>query len=192
MKSRKQFEKWGVVALAGLCVFLVFRLASEIWGNPTPVADPEETISQPAPTHLVQPQESKHQEAKAPANSDPALQVQPLEEFPPNPLPDIGRNPFDFGVEPPTPAQQAAEAAKAAAINAAPPPPRIPFQAIGYSENTGLGPQAFLADSDQVYIVHDGDVISHQYKILRITPSMVEVKDGASGETAQLPIPQVQ
>ena len=192
MSSRKHFEKWGAVALGGLCLFLVIRLASEIWGNPTPGADPDETLSQPVPPNLVRAGRGQHKDGMASVNSDPTLRVQSLKEVAPTPLPDISRDPFDFGVPPPTPAQQAAQAARAAAINAAPPPPSIPFQAIGYSERTGSGPEAFLADSDQVYIVHDGEVISNRYKVVRITPAMVEVKDGASGETAQLPIPQVQ
>jgi len=196
MKTRKQFEKWGGVALAALCVFLVFRLVSEIMGNPAPSADPDATLSQPAPK-TASPGSSAGKKGGALVKFDPSLQIEALQDYVPRPLPDISRNPFDFGVPPITPAQRAAQAASAAAgpggaMRSAPAPPSIPLRAIGYSEKPGVGPEAYLADSDQVYVVHNGDQVSHRYKILKITPSIVEVQDGASGERAQLPIPQVQ
>ncbi len=195
MSRHKQVEKWGGIALAGLCVFLVFRLVSEIMGNPAPAVDPNETSYQPSP-RAARPGSSAGKKGSALGSSDPGLQIETLEEYVPRPLPDIGRNPFDFGAPPITPAQRAAQAARAASgpggpTASAPAHPSIPLRAIGYSEKTGIGPEAYLADSDQVYIVHDGDVVSHRYKIVKITPAMVDVQDGASGEKAQLPIPQV-
>lgn len=192
MSNRKQLEKWGAIALGVLCVILIFRLVSEIMGSPAPDVDPDQTLSQPA-SPQAHPQNRVTSKVAAAAQGDSAAQMQALQEFKSSPLPNVNRNPFNFGAAPVTPAQKAAQAAKAAAAaaNAPPPPPKIPFRAIGYSEKAGVGPQAFLADSDQVYVVHKGDVISHRYRVVRITPSMVEVQDGASGETAQLPIPQV-
>ncbi len=195
MIKRKQFEKFGGVALAGLCVFLVFKLVSEIMGNPAPAADPETTVSRPSPKPAPMAKRAPGKAIASP-NSDPALQVHALDEYVPKPLPDISRNPFDFGAPPLTPAQKAAQAARAAGgaltASSAPAPPQIPLRAIGYSEKPGVGPEAYLVDSDDVYIVHDGDVVSQRYKVLKITSLIVEVQDGASGERAQLPIPQVQ
>lgn len=192
MSNRKQLEKWGAIVLGVLCVFLVFRLVSEIMGSPAPDVDADQTLSQPAPRQV----NSETREGKAVAaraEGDPAYQMQALQEFKSSPLPDVNRDPFNFGAPPVSPAQKAAEAARAAAAaNAPPPPPRMPFRAIGYSVKAGVGPQAFLADSDQVYVVHDGELISGRYRIIKITTSMVEVQDASSGETAQLPIPQVQ
>lgn len=125
---------------------------------------------------------------------DPNFQLQALEEYVTRPLPDIARNPFDFGAPPITPAQRAAQAASAAAAAAslAQAPSTIPLRAIGFSERIGIGPEAYLTDSDQVYVVHDGDIVSHRYKILSITSSTVKVEDGVTGEKVQLPIPLVQ
>jgi hypothetical protein len=195
MIKRKQFEKFGGVALAGLCVILVIKLVSEIMGNPAPVAGPETTVSSPSP-NPAPPGKSAARKATASPNSVAASQVQALGEYAPKPLPDVSRNPFDFGPPPLTPAQKAAQAARAAGGaltgSSAPAPPQIPLRAIGYSEKPGVGPEAYLVDSDDVYIVHDGDVVSQRYKVLKITSLIVEVQDGASGERAQLPIPQVQ
>lgn len=192
MKTRKQFEKWGKIALAGLCVLLVFRLVSEIMGNPAPANDPVQTASPPATRHASA-EKTAPKKGIMSVNLDSLVQLQPLKEFSTRSMPDVSRNPFDFGAPPITPAQRAAQAASAAAAaSSAPAPARVPLRAIGYSERPGLGPEAYLTDSDEVYVVHDGDVISQRYKILNITSSIVEVLDGVSGEKSQLPIPQVQ
>jgi hypothetical protein len=195
MITRKQFEKWGGVALAGLCVFLIFRLVSEIMGSPTPDADTESAVSMAAPSPAPQAMNSQ-KKGTAPAKPASTLQVQALDEFEPKPLPDISRNPFDFGAPPLTPAQRAMQAARgpggAMTASSAPPPPQIPLRAIGYSERPGSKAEAYLTDAENVYIVHDGDVLEKRYRILKITPSIVEVQDGTSGEKAQLPIPEVE
>lgn len=195
MTTRKQLEKWGGVALAGLCVFLIFRLVAEIMGSPAPEADTESTVSMAAPSPAPQARNSQ-KNGTAPVKSNSALHVQPLDEFEPKPLPDISRNPFDFGAPPLTPAQRAMQAARgpggAMTASSAPPTPQIPLRAIGYSEKPGGGAEAYLTDAENVYIVHDGDVLEKRYRILKITPSIVEVQDGTSGEKAQLPIPEVE
>jgi hypothetical protein len=194
MKRRTQFEKIGVVALAGLCAFLVFRLVSEILGNPSPATQPEASVStkyqNPAST-------AKNAPKKANASTtDSAMEMQRLDKYQAKPLPDLSRDPFDFGRPPLTPAQKAAQAAGgiggAMTASSAPTQPHVPLRAIGYSDRIGVGPEAYLVDSDDVFIVHDGDVVSKRYKVLKITSMIVDIQDGASGERSQLPIPVVQ
>jgi hypothetical protein len=194
MKDRKQLEKYGGVVLALLCVFLVFKLVQEIRGSAAPTAEPETTVSAPPP-NPAQVQGRAPAKAAAPLSSHPSMQVQTLSKYVPKPFPDISRDPFGFGPPPLTPAQKAAQAARAAGgamtASTASPQSRISLRAIGYNERIGVGPEAFLVDSDEVYVVHDGDVVSRRYKILKITSLMVQVKDGVSGEEAQLPIPEI-
>ncbi len=194
MKNRTKAEKIGLVVLAVVCVFLIFRLVSEIMGNPSSVAQTETKSYLPSPN----PAQAKGRAGKSTAsqNSGSSLEMQTLDQYRPKPLPDLRRNPFGFGPPPLTPAQKARLAAGAAAgpmtAGSAPGVSQIPLRAIGYSEKTGVGPEAYLADSDDVFIVHDGDVVSKRFKILKITSMKVEVQDGASGERSQLPIPVVQ
>lgn len=193
MKNRKNVEKIGVAALAVLCVFLVFKLISEMMGNPAEGVQPVAASS--AQTARPAPQTDPARKSSASPNSASPMQVRPLDQYRPKPLPDLGRNPFNFGQPPLTPAQKAMQAGRAggamtASITAGPPP--IPLRAIGYSERGGAGPEAYLMDNDEVYVVHDGDLLSNRFRILKITSTNVEVQDGASGEKAQLPIPVVQ
>ena len=194
MNRRKQLEKWGGIALALLCVFLVFRLVKEILGNPVANAAPETTASSPAPNQ-AQPAGTAKKKGAGSAVPGSSLRLQQLDEYMPKPFPDVSRNPFDFGVPPLTPAQKAMQAAGGAGgamtASSGPPPMQISLRAIGYSDRPA-GPEAYLADAEDVFIVHDGDVVSQRYRVLHITSNIVEVQDGTTGEKAQLPIPQVQ
>ena len=195
MKDRTKAEKIGVVILAGICVFLIFRLVSEIMGFPATVAQPETKSYLPPPNSA----QAKSQAGKTSSslNWASALEMQAIEKYQPKPLPALSRDPFDFGPPPLTPAQKARQAAAAAAGSAmtassGPAGTHISLRAIGYSEKPGVGPEAYLTDSDDIFVVHDGDVVSKRFRILKITSMNVEVQDGASGEKSQLPIPVVQ
>jgi hypothetical protein len=76
--------------------------------------------------------------------------------------------------------QKAAQEAKNAAPAGPPPPPPPPpinLTFFGYSSSKGEKPVAFLAQGDNVWIAHEGDVVNRQYKIMQITPNSVEVED---------------
>ena len=193
MKNRTKAEKIGAVVLAGLCIFLVYKLVSELMGNPAGVAQSETKSYLPSPNSAQA--KSRAANGSSSARSGSALDMQAIEKYQPRPLPDLNRDPFDFGPPPLTPAQKAARAAQGAqgamTASSAAGVSHISLRAIGYSVRFG-GPEAYLVDSDDVFIVHDGDVVSKRFKILKITSMMFEVQDGASGERSQLPIPVVQ
>jgi hypothetical protein len=194
MNRRKQLEKWGGIALAALCVFLVFRLVKEIMGHPVANAAPETNVSSAAAQQSQPAAAAKKKGTGSPASGS-SMQLQELDEYVAKPFPDLSRDPFDFGAPPLTPAQKAMQAARGAGgamtASSGPPPMQISLRAIGYSDRP-YGPEAYLADAQDVFIVHDGDFVSRRYKVLRITSNIVEVQDGTTGEKAQLPIPQVQ
>ncbi|HET7101028.1 MAG TPA: hypothetical protein VFJ52_07755 [Terriglobia bacterium] len=193
MKNRTKAEKIGVALMAGFCLLLVYKLVSELMGNPPGVAQPETRSYLSSPNSA----QAKSGAGKA-SSSNPGsvFDMQAIEKFRPKPLPDLTRDPFGFGPPPLTPAQKARQAAGAGGgamtASSAPAVSHIPLRAIGYSEKHGVGPEAYLADSDDVFVVHDGDVVSKRFKILKITSMNVEVQDGVSGERSQLPIPVVQ
>lgn len=195
MKRRPLYEKIGVAVLAGLCLFLIFRLASELMGNPSPSTQSATPVSRSYQNSASAPNKSA-KKADASSNTVSALEMQSLQKYKAKSLPDLSRDPFNFGPPPLTPAQRAAQATRgidgAMTASSGPVQPSIPLRAIGYQDRIGVGPEAYLADSNDVFVVHDGDVISKRYKVLKITSMIVEIQDGASGEKAQLPIPVVQ
>jgi hypothetical protein len=74
--------------------------------------------------------------------------------------------------------QQQEAAARAAQIaSLPPPPPPINLKFFGFSDKPGEKPKAFLSQGDDVWIAREGDVVNRHYKIVRISPSAVEVED---------------
>jgi hypothetical protein len=58
-----------------------------------------------------------------------------------------------------------------------PPPPPITLKFFGMSNSRGEKPKVFLSQGDDVWIAHEGDVVDRHYKIVRISPTSVEVED---------------
>ena len=191
MRPRQRLKKWIVAGLAVVCVVMLFNVISDIRESAGEAYHAQKPVA--APHARLQ---------KAPARNpaklrdlDPNLQVDTLKEYLSRPFPDVVRNPFDFGAVPVSPAGRASGDGVSIAPGggpAVPQQPQVSIQAIGYSEPARVGSEAYVADEDQVYVVHKGDVVDKRYTILRITPTHVEVLDGASGETTQLSIPPAQ
>lgn len=196
MSRRTKVEKYGSIALAAACVLLAFRLISEFDGGSTETVHAEDRPAQAATPSTAAKQQHGKSIGKL-ASADPDLEIQTLKEYTSRPLPSNTRNPFDFGAAPVARSLRGGRGAAAGGPGAGgaappPPPPQIALRAIGYSFRAGEGGEAYLADGDQVYVVHKGNLLSKRYKILQITSSVVAVHDQSTGETVQLPIPQVQ
>jgi hypothetical protein len=188
--TRSKLEKFGSLALGAVCIFLVFKVVTEIGGKPVEAAHGQKSAAQHSPPRSPKP---LRKEINQLASDDPNLNVQTLKEYMTEPLPENPRDPFDFAAPPLSPTRRGAHGVGGAGGiggQAATPPPQVPFQALGYSERAGVGGEAYLADTNQVYVVHQGDTIAKRYKILKITPLMVEVQDESSGQRVQLPIPE--
>ncbi|MGH9356101.1 MAG: hypothetical protein ACRD10_08225, partial [Terriglobia bacterium] len=102
------------------------------------------------------------------------------------------RDPFAFE---PTQQQIQAAAAKAAVGTlrsgpvAPPAPPPLPFTAVGYSQTPSGQFEAFLAGDEKVYAVREGGQLDNRYRVVKITPAMIELNDESLGRTAELPFP---
>jgi hypothetical protein len=188
MKLTGHVEKWAAGVLGAVSLILVSNLVLQFdgvrAGNP-----------HPAPATNV-PARQGRLEGSAPrvpdelARYDPSVRLDWLKEFAGRPLPELARNPFEFETQPtaPAPPTGAPTAAPAAPPPAAPPPP--PLKPMGYSEKAGGVREAYVADEEQVYVVHEGDPVGKKYKVIKIAPNMVTVEDDTSHQTFELPIPQ--
>jgi hypothetical protein len=59
---------------------------------------------------------------------------------------------------------------------------------LGYTEKSPGVPEAIVTDDDQIYIVHEGETFARKYRVLKITPTGVEVEDETTQQKARLPI----
>jgi hypothetical protein len=192
MMSGGQFQKWGAGVLGVVSCALLVRLFFQINGVRAGNRRPRATASQ-------QVKATRSSGGKAPAasqsapdelaryNSDVKLDL--LKQLEDRPLPELGRDPFEFaGVAP----AKAAPVSTAAPPPAAPPPapPPVSLKPMGYSEGKGGVKEAMVSDEDQVYVVHEGDSVGTRYKVIKITPTAITIEDATLHQTVDLPIPQ--
>jgi hypothetical protein len=71
-----------------------------------------------------------------------------------------------------------------------PPPPPIELKFLGFASRPGEAKRVFLTQGDSVFIASEGDIIDRRYKILRITPTSVEVEDVLNNNRQEIPLSQ--
>lgn len=69
-----------------------------------------------------------------------------------------------------------------------PPPPPINLKAWGWA-NPGSGDKTvFLAQGDNGFVAHEGDIVARRYKVVKIGPSSVEIEDLLSNNRQTIPV----
>lgn len=58
-----------------------------------------------------------------------------------------------------------------------PPPPPINLKFWGWASQPGEAKAVFLAQGDNGFVAHEGEIIARRYKVVRIGPSSVEIED---------------
>jgi hypothetical protein len=75
-----------------------------------------------------------------------------------------------------------------------PPPPAatpIPLKFFGFANQPGEPKRIFLSKGEDVFIAGEGEIIDRRYKVLRISPSSVDIQDVVgSGPPQSIPLTQ--
>ena len=71
-----------------------------------------------------------------------------------------------------------------------PPPPPIELKFYGYATPTGGTRRIFLAQGEDVFIAREGDIVDRRYKVVRISPTSVEILDVLSNNRQSIPLTQ--
>ena len=62
---------------------------------------------------------------------------------------------------------------------------------MGYMEKAGGVKEATVTDDqDNIYVVHENDVFADHFKVLKISPTVIEIEDTTTQQSIQLPVPQ--
>lgn len=184
-KTTTQLEKGAAVFLGVVCLFLFLNL---IVRSRVRAAATRPTLSQAQAPSAFRTERAPAGRRDELARYDPELNLQDLKELDARPIPTVERNPFQF--PPATPVHETAAGAGSPAAPAIPPPPPLPIHAVGFTERADGKPQAIVKDDQDIYVVHIGDTFGKHFRVLSISPRMVEVQDASTGQTAQLPIPE--
>jgi hypothetical protein len=102
-----------------------------------------------------------------------------------------GRNIFLAQAEipqPVAPAQTPDEIRRAQGPPPPPPPPPINLKFFGFASKPGEGKKVFLSEGEDVFIAAEGDVVNRHYKVLRISPTSVEIEDVLNNNRQSIPL----
>ena len=190
MRMSSRAEKWaaGVLGLVSLLLLTNLFLPN----------GPRVGASRPASPPAAAPPSGG---SKAPAAKkgfgdlvryDPTVHLDALNEIRERPLPVLDRNPFEFPPERPPDRQIAGGPMATIGPGApvAPPVPRVPLKALGFTEKAGGLREAIVTDDDQIFIVHEGETFARRFRVLRISPTAVELEDDTTRQSIRLPISQ--
>lgn len=184
MKLSSHIEKIASGVLGAVCLLLLVNLVLHFFGG-VRAGGTVSTVAAPTSRGQVLNRRTLDDLSRY----DPVVKLDVLEELQSRPLPQLSRNPF--ALETPRTAARPGPAA------AAPPPPSepagpppVPLTALGFAEKAGGVREAYVSDGEDIYVIHEGDTFAKRFKVLRITPSFVEVEDEALRRTIQLPIAQ--
>lgn len=188
--KNKPLGTLATVILAVVCAALIFHLAVRVRsvhaGGPAPQATPHRL----AAVHNILPRLSR----PAAFADSPVLNVALYQELQSQSVTPPDRDPFSFA---PTPQQveqanqeRAASLGTAAAPAGPPPPPPLPFKTVGYSVTAQGQVEAYISSEDQVYVLREGEAFDKVYRVVRITPAMIEIEDDAYHRSVELPFPQ--
>jgi len=183
MKKREQLSKWAVGVLGVVCLVLLVNLVRSFRQVRAGTARAAGSVTVAA--GKTQARSASPAGVSGLSRYDPELNLELLKKLQSRPLSLIGRDPFAF--QSPTPPQPPASAAPQAPAPPAPPPPP-PLKAMGYADMPGGVREAYVSYEDQVYSVQEGDTIANKFKVLKVSPTQVEVEDASSKEKLKLPI----
>jgi hypothetical protein len=133
---------------------------------------------------------------RPPQSLDPTLQLQQLAATEQIKYEGSGRNIFvaQAEVEIPKPLTHGGVGPNDPAPWQAPPvsaPPPIPLKFFGFASQPGEPKKIFLSKGEDVFIAGEGEIIDRRYKVVRISPTSVDIQDVVgSGPPQSIPLTQ--
>jgi hypothetical protein len=132
---------------------------------------------------------------RAPESLDPTLNLHALAVTEQIKYEGSGRNIFVSQAEvveipkPLAPGQTDPQKAALYQPPAAAPPPPIPLKFFGFANQPGEPKKVFLSKGEDVFIAGEGEIVDRRYKVIRISPTMVDIQDVVgSGPPQSIPL----
>jgi hypothetical protein len=204
-ENRKQTTAAIVLGVV-LLVIVGYEMMNSFSTNASTTTTYATSVQVPEPTGTKAPRIKKHggaansaKKARPAQDLDPTLHLQQLAATERIQYEGSGRNIFVAQADTviPTPLAPGATdkrggiqpaAWQPPAVAAAPP---IPLKFFGFASHPGEPKRIFLSKGDDVFIAGEGEIVDRRYKVLRISPSSVEMQDVVgSGSPQTIPLTQ--
>jgi hypothetical protein len=189
----KLFAALGLMVLAAAVLVYNFAGSSSTAAAPsTPAVSagiPSQAPARPRPAARAKGHGKKV--STAPRSLDPTLRYDWLRASEDTKYEGTGRNIFQAQAEipkPVAPAQTPDEIQKAQGPPPPPPPPPINLKFFGFASKPGEAKKVFLSEGEDVFIAAEGEVVNRHYKVLRISPTSVEIEDVLNNNRQNIPL----
>jgi hypothetical protein len=193
MKSDTVKKKKFIVALAMLCVGVLLLYRSLQTAPPAVRASIAAPIVEPV--SKTQPRtEHRYIAVSLKPTLDPRLRLDLLAESEDVVYNGAGRNIFvehQEDIPQPLASVRLPDKQQPEAPPALPPlpaPPPIDLKAWGLVNHGGGDKTVFLAQGDNGFVAHEGDIVARRYKVVKIGPSSVEIEDLLSNNRQTIPV----
>jgi len=188
-----------LVAAVALMVIAVLVLLFNFGGSaptattPAPTVAPVATAPPVATTSRPASRTKAHGKkvSAGPRSLDPTLRYDWLKASEDTKYQGTGRNIFLVQAEIPQPigtgeTDKEKEAEKGP--RQPPPPPPINLKFFGFASKPGEAKKIFLSEGEDVFIAAEGEVVNRHYKVLRISPTSVEIEDVLNNNRQSIPL----
>jgi hypothetical protein len=192
VEDRKKL--WVAVGLTVVAVLVFFFSIGGSAPTPArPVATTTATVEAPVPTArpTVRPKAHGKKASGAPRSLDPTLRYDWLKASEDTEYAGNGRNIFQAQAEiqqPLAPVKTADEMEAEKRPPPPPPPPPINLKFFGFANKAGEPKKIFLSEGEDVFIAAEGDVVNRHYKVVRISPTSVEIEDVLNNNRQSIPL----
>jgi hypothetical protein len=201
-ENRKQ-----TIAAAVLGVLLLLVAAYEFMPSSSTIASTEQATTatglpapppnaaRPAARRGSAPTSAKKE--RTPQSLDPTLHLEQLALTEQIKYEGSGRNIFVSQADPPIPAPLAPGATDhkpggpTYQLPSPTPPPPIPLKFFGFASKPGEPKKVFLIKGEDTFIAGEGEIVDRRYKVVKISPTSVEIQDVVgSGPPQSIPLTQ--
>ncbi|HXR16819.1 MAG TPA: hypothetical protein VN777_11535 [Terriglobales bacterium] len=186
-----------LIVAVSLMAFAVVVLLFNLKGSDSTAAAPAHTFdpAAPQPAASARPATAVKTHGKKAAAAqhslDPTLRYDWLKASEDTKYEGNGRNIFSLQAEIPQPVAPVKTDAEKAAENGPPqppPPPPINLKFFGFASKPGEAKKIFLSEGEDVFIAAEGEVVDRHYKVLRISPTSVEIEDVLNNNRQSIPL----
>jgi len=185
----KLFVALGLMLVA--VVVLLFNLGSSAPKAAT-VVPPQTLLTTAAPARPAATGKTHGKKVSTAAHSlDPTLRYDWLKASEDTKYEGTGRNIFMTQAEIPQPVAPVKTDEERAAESGPPPPPPPPpinLKFFGFASKPGEAKKIFLSEGEDVFIAAEGEVVNRHYKVLRISPTSVEIEDVLNNNRQSIPL----
>jgi hypothetical protein len=187
-----------LIAAVSLMVLAVVVLLFSFGGSaptPTTLATTVAPVATAQPVATSRPASRTKAHGKkasiAPRSLDPTLRYDWLKASEDTKYEGTGRNIFQLQAEIPQPDGNGTDKTTEVVDPGPPPPPPPPpinLKFFGFASKPGESKKIFLSEGEDVFIAAEGDVVNRHYKVVRISPTSVEIEDVLNNNRQSIPL----